>query len=126
MKKHDYVFVETPSRGAEHIFAQNRSTMTEITHDCYHHIARSLARSIGPADYFNGSVSYESPEFSSTLTATLLIYRSPERLPEGLLRRVEDIRPVWWELSTTLPCGTATLNDFSFSTLHENLLEICE
>lgn len=96
--------------------------MIEITSEIYRDIAALLTEEIGGADYFNGTVEYETEEFYSTLTLTAIVYRSSGRRPEGETRMVTDIVPVWWEFATVQQSG-GSLNDFSFTELKRYITE---
>ncbi len=96
--------------------------MIEITSEIYRAIAGRLKEEVGHADYFNGTVEFETEEFYSALTLTAIVYRRTETIPEGARRPVADIVPVWWEFSTVQECGEV-LNDFSFSELKQYIIE---
>ncbi len=98
--------------------------MIEITNEIYRAVAGRLKEEIGSAEYFNGTVEYETEELYSALTLTAIVYRRTDRFPEGARRPIADIVPVWWEFSTVQQFGEA-LNDFSFSELKQYLIE-CE
>ena len=55
------------------------------------------------------------------LTASLVLYRSDDRWPEGCRRRLTDVVPVWWEFHTVTADGEMP-NDFSFAELRPCLL----
>ena len=48
------------------------------------------------------------------LTASVIVYRSRTRYPEGDRDEIADLVPVWWEFHTS-DDGGEFLNDFSFS-----------
>lgn len=96
--------------------------MIEITSEIYRSIAALLTEEIGGANYFNGTIEYETEEFYSTLTLTAIVYRRSETRPEGELRPMADIVPVWWEFATIQQFGD-TLNDFSFCELKRYIIE---
>jgi hypothetical protein len=96
--------------------------MIEICSDSYRDLAALLREEIQTADYFNGSVTLEKPDFSARLVATLIIYRRTETTPEGARRPIDNVVPVWWELQTTTPEGPVP-NDFSFSELRPLLCD---
>ena len=55
--------------------------------------------------------------FYSTLTATLIVYREAETMPEGCtVSHISDVVPVWWEFVTVV------LNDFCFKRLKDTVL----
>lgn len=118
-------FVETRSGVAGHIFAENRSSMIEISKENYQGIARTAAAAIAAGEFFSGTVEYVCPEFSSELTATLLVYRREEQMPEGLFDMVHDIVPVWWEFSTVASDGSKVVNGFSFAEFRSHFIDYC-
>lgn len=122
MKNVNSDFMETQTVGTVPIFAERISSMLEIDDSVYAGVAEAVGRVIGEAGFFSGSVDYECDAFCSTFTATLLIYRQNDVLPEGVARSVSDVVPVWWEFSTTLPDGEGAVNDFCFSELKEPLI----
>lgn len=87
----------------------------------YEEIAARLLVAIGRDGYFSGSVAFAFEETDCKLTASLVICRRTEELPEGRVERISDVVPVWWEFSTVCE-GTEVLNDFSFRDLKEFLL----
>ena len=123
MKKSYSVFVETVSGYAGHIFAENRTPMIQTDSKTYHEIASRIAGEIGTADYFNGTVEYGTDEFDSTFTATLLVYRQENQMPEGRRKVVEDVKPVWWNFTTIMPEEGEVINDFSFPEFRRCLLD---
>lgn len=101
---------------------KNPRIMIEIDNKTYAEIARLLRDEIGDADYFNGSIDYDTDEFYSTLTTTSIIFRTETHCPDGVFRPITDVIPLWWEFTTTQATGE-TLNDFSFSELKPYLLD---
>lgn len=118
------MFVETRSGGDQVIFAENRSTMLEIESDIYADVAEKFADAIGGSEYFSGSVSCSHGGVEYVLTATVLIYRRGDGMPEGKCGTVTDIIPVWWEFSTIAPDGCELVNGFSFAELKKYFLDI--
>ena len=96
--------------------------MIEISTPAYRTIAARLREAIGTADYFNGTIEYETEEFYSALILTVIIYRRTEITPEGLRRPISDVVPVWWEFTTAQECGNV-MNCFSFSELKPYLID---
>lgn len=96
--------------------------MIEISNEVYCALAAFLKEAIGPADYFNGKVEYETEEFLATLTVTAIVYRRTEIFPDGERRPVTDVVPMWWALTTVQECGEV-FNDFSFSELRPYLVD---
>ncbi len=89
--------------------------MIEINEKMYDEIASLLLNEIGDADYFNGTVEYDTEEFYSSLICSLIICRDPESLA------ILYILPVWWEYDIALIDGEQ-LNDFSWMELDRYLM----
>jgi len=68
----------------------------------------------GGGSYFSGSLTFPFGDMECRLTASVIVYRRRERLPEGDRDAIADLVPVWWEFHTVGSDGEA-LNDFSFS-----------
>ena len=98
-----------------YFYAKNRA-MISIPDTLYARIASQLALRICATDYFNGRIEDQTEEAASTLTATLIVYRSAE----GVI----DIVPVWWEFSMHQPAGEV-LTDFSWKEFKAYLMELC-
>ena len=92
----------------------------EISDADYRLVAERLINQIGSGDYFNGTVECAHDDFFSSLSTTLIIYKTSPT-PIVAMNKVSDVVPVWWEFHTTTPEGEV-MNDFSFSTLKEYLL----
>lgn len=97
--------------------------MIEIESGDYCNIARKAAAAIGSRQFFSGTVECAHDRFFSSLTATLLIYRRGDGLPEGPAETVCDVVPVWWEFSAVGENGSELPNDFSFSEFREHLMD---
>jgi hypothetical protein len=114
--------------------------MIEITPEIYRLAATRLRDEIANAEWFNGSIEFdtETPdtEKSTTegiharLTLTAIVYRRTEHLPEGECRPIADVVPVWWEFTTTTTSSSSTgdgiipaPNNFSFSELKPYLVD---
>lgn len=89
--------------------------------DLYRTTARLLLERIGARDFFSGSISFDYGSRECRLVATIVVYRSVERLPEGEVERIDDLVPVWWEFHTSDAAGEHA-NDFSFGELKRYLL----
>ncbi len=90
----------------------------------YRSIAARLLESIGDGEFYNGSIEYESAEYTSVLRATLIIYREPLFGPDdpgGTAMRITDIVPVWWEFHLYDALGEQ-INGFSWRELKEHLI----
>lgn len=97
--------------------------MITITDNDYRNIARSLIGKIAGSDFFNGTVEYDTLQFSSHLSTTLIIYReqATDRAERpGAYPPITDIVPVWWEYHL-FDQGGEQLTDFSWRQLMEAL-----
>ena len=84
--------------------------MISITDPMYAEMAARLAAQWGEGQHFyNGSIHYDTDEFYSTLTCSVILYRSEDESHE-----VKKAVPVWWDF-TTCAQGAAVANDFSWS-----------
>lgn len=73
--------------------------MITITKQIYEEIAELLLEKIREKDFFNGTVEYDTDEFYSSLTCTLIICRAPET---GIIL---SVLPVWWNYDIALIDG---------------------
>ena len=87
-----------------------------VSTEPYLEMAARLAEAIGGGSYFSGSLSFAFGDTECRLTASVIVYRRVERLPEGDRDVIADLVPVWWEFHTAGD-GGEVLNDFSFSEL---------
>lgn len=71
-------------------------------------------KKIREKDFFNGTVEYDTDEFYSSLTCTLIICRAPET---GIIL---SVLPVWWNYDIALIDGEQQ-SDFSWNTLNRFL-----
>ena len=76
-------FVETVSGGADIKFADDNRVI-EVGQAMYAQAASSLLEAVGDGYYYNGSIDVDGDGFYSTLTATLIVYREAETMPEGV------------------------------------------
>ena len=83
-----------------------------VSTELYLEVAARLAEAIGGGSYF----SFAFGDTECRLTASVIVYRRVERLPEGDRDVIADLVPVWWEFHTAGD-GGEVLNDFSFSEL---------
>ncbi|MFI3248022.1 MAG: hypothetical protein R3Y39_02720 [Rikenellaceae bacterium] len=90
--------------------------MFQITSNSYNRIASELRDAISPTTIFSGSIEFEIDEVQYKFVATIIPYYHQERFPEGAVKVLYDIVPVWWELRTTTTNGEV-INDFDFETL---------
>lgn len=91
-----------------------------VSTELYLEVAARLAEAIGGGSYFSGSLTFPFGDMECRLTASLIVYRRRERLPEGDRDAIADLVPVWWEFHTTGD-GGEVLNDFSFACLRTYL-----
>ena len=91
-----------------------------VSSELYLEVAARLAEAIGGGSYFSGSLSFAFGDTECRLTASVIVYRRVERLPEGDRDVIADLVPVWWEFHTAGD-GGEVLNDFSFSELRAYL-----
>ena len=87
-----------------------------VSTELYLEMAARLAEAIGGGSYFSGSLSFAFGDTECRLTASVIVYRRVERLPEGDRAVIADRVPVGWEFHTAGD-GGEVLNDFSFSEL---------
>ena len=85
-----------------------------VPSELYREVALRLSEAIGSGGYFSGTLAFAWGEAECRLTASVIVYRRRERLPEGDRDAIADLVPVWWEFHTVRSDGDA-LNDFSFS-----------
>lgn len=115
-------FVETVSGGADIKFADDNRVI-EVGQAMYAQAASSLLEAVGDGYYYNGSIDVDGDGFYSTLTATLIVYREAETMPEGCtVSHISDVVPVWWEFVTVVPGAGKVLNDFCFKRLKDTVL----
>ena len=115
-------FVETVSGGADIKFADDNRVI-EVGQAMYAQAASSLLEAVGDGYYYNGSIDVDGDGFYSTLTATLIVYREAETMPEGCtVSHISDVVPVWWEFVTVVPGVGEVLNDFCFKRLKDTVL----
>ena len=115
-------FVETVSGGADIKFADDNRVI-EVGQAMYAQAASSLLEAVGDGYYYNGSIDVDGDGFYSTLTATLIVYREAETMPEGCtVSHISDVVPVWCEFVTVVPGAGEVLNDFCFKRLKDTVL----
>lgn len=98
--------------------------MVYLNDNDYGDIAARLLEAIGGAEFYNGSVEYQTAEYTSVLRVTLIVYREPLFGPDtagGAAMRITDIVPVWWEFHLYDALGEQ-LNGFSWREFKEYLL----
>lgn len=87
-----------------------------VSSELYLEAASRLLEAIGAGSYFSGSLTFPFGDVECRLTASVIVYRQCESLPEGDREAIADLVPVWWEFHTTDVSGEMP-NDFSFSGL---------
>lgn len=91
-----------------------------VSSELYLEAAARLLEAIGEESYFSGTLAFAFGETECRLTASVIVYRRRERLPEGDRDTIADLVPVWWEFHTAGAEGEVP-NDFSFSDLKARL-----
>lgn len=91
-----------------------------VSPELYLEAAARLHEAIGEGSYFSGSLAFAFGDAECRLTASVIVYRRRERLPEGDRDAIADLVPVWWEFHTAV-AGEEVPNDFSFSDLRVHL-----
>ena len=74
--------------------------MYSVSSELYLEVAARLAEAIGGGSYFSGSLTFPFGDMECRLTASVIVYRRRERLPEGDRDAIADLVPVWWEFHT--------------------------
>ena len=91
-------------------FVKNDTTMISIDDQTYQAIAAQLRDELTGKEFFNGQLEYDTEEFYSTLTCTLILRNDPDT------GRLASATPVWWEYNLHQRDGEV-LTDFSWSEL---------
>lgn len=91
-------------------FVKNDTTMISIDDQTYQAIATQLRDELTGKEFFNGQLEYDTEEFYSTLTCTLILRNDPDT------GRLASATPVWWEYHLHQRDGEV-LTDFSWSEL---------
>ena len=94
--------------------------MYSVSTELYLEVASRLRDAIGDGSYFSGTLTFDFGGVACRLTASVIVYRSQTRYPEGDRDEIADLVPVWWEFHTS-DDGGEFLNDFSFSELRPSL-----
>ncbi|MCD7962984.1 MAG: hypothetical protein LUF90_05410 [Rikenellaceae bacterium] len=64
--------------------------------------------------FFYGSIEFDTEQFYSTLTCTLILDRTEYGDKDKTFSKISKITPVWWEYSTYSEIGNEN-NDFSWT-----------
>lgn len=91
-----------------------------IIPELYGIVARKLLDEIGAKNYYSGSFGFDYGSRECRFVASIVVYRSIVRMPEGDVGRIDDLVPIWWEFHTFDAAGEHS-NDFSFPELKEYL-----
>lgn len=89
--------------------------MITLNETSYKNIAAMLLEKIEGTSLFNGTIEYDTDEFYSTLTCTLIICRDSDQ------DKILSILPIWWEYALYMSDGEH-LNDFSWLEFNEFLV----
>ncbi|MFR9533890.1 MAG: hypothetical protein SNG49_03545 [Rikenellaceae bacterium] len=92
--------------------------MLNIYPEIYEKLAILLEEKIEGKSFFSDRITFEDSATDYLFTATLMIYYTECRYPEGYENIIVDIVPVWWEFHSTEQDGEK-LNDFDFELLKE-------
>lgn len=94
--------------------------MIEISDELYRLLAQRLLEQLSQTTYFNGSIEVDTDEIYTTLRVSVIVYRRAYEEPTGVIEKITDIVPVWWEYITTDAHGEQA-NDFSWREFMEYL-----
>ena len=87
-----------------------------VSVELYEEVKQRLIESIGERDYFSGYVEFRFAGWDCRLICTCFVRRRELVMPEGRVRPISDLVPVWWEFHTA-DSEAERCNDFSFSEL---------
>lgn len=90
--------------------------MYEFTTECYLRVAERLVDAIGRQPYYNGAIVLYDGEVRLQLSCSLLVSYAPRAEPEYTFPHITRIKPVWWEMESTIGQDSIE-NDFSFGQL---------
>ena len=88
--------------------------MYSVSSELYLEVASRLRDALGDGSYFSGTLTFDFGGVACRLTASVIVCRRRESLPEGDVDAVAALVPVWWEFRTADGEGEVA-NDFSFS-----------
>lgn len=87
-----------------------------VSSELYEEVKARLVDAIDDRGYFSGHIAFAHEGWECRLVVSCFVHRRERALPEGIVREVSDLVPVWWEFHTA-DSEAERLNDFSFSTL---------
>ncbi|MBO5685389.1 MAG: hypothetical protein J6R73_02230 [Alistipes sp.] len=87
-----------------------------VSSELYEEVKARLVDAIDDRGYFSGHIAFTHEGWECRLVVSCFVHRRERALPEGIVREVSDLVPVWWEFHTA-DSEAERLNDFSFSTL---------
>lgn len=97
--------------------------MYHLSIKLYEELATALRQELAGKSYYSGSVRVIEGDVETSFTASLIIYRTKEQMPEGALSLITDVVPVWWECHTTIG-SEEILNDCDFALLRPMLRDM--
>ncbi len=96
--------------------------MISFTEKDYKNIAKLVADEIRSEDYKSIEIEYETKSFTANLNLTVIMYWIHDNDGAGKpFYEINDIVPIWWEMTTHDLDGEYHNNDFQFSQLKEYL-----
>lgn len=116
---------KTPQRlfgfpSTDHSTTARLGDLRSFTPTDYKALWHALTEAIAEKSFFSGTLSLPLGDCTARLTTTLIIYRAKE------CRRVENIVPVWWQMTTHRGSEdtpeSECPNDFSFRELVERFI----
>lgn len=92
--------------------------MYNISTKLYLHVACLLFEKVGDGGYYSDVLDFEWGDVECSLHLSAVVYHEVLDMPEGRVRCLADLIPVWWEFHTFID-GEEVLNTFSFSELRQ-------
>lgn len=96
--------------------------MYRISPEFYCKVAELLLEQVDLKEYYSGMFEFDFENVRCRMVLSAVVYRRDMMQPEGMIRIVADVIPVWWEMHTEID-GQEQLNDFSFNQLREHIKE---
>ena len=94
--------------------------MYNVLPELYREVATEIIERVGHRGYYSGTFDMAWGSVECHVVLSAVIYRSEEQYPEGVVSRVSDVVPVWWEFHT-FRGGEEIINNFSFNEMREYL-----